>query len=185
MRYITDTDGYVKQVSFGADIVCDNEECAQYTGSVPTGYKSLEAWFDAEMEKLYRWKIVSGHLMLDSTAVEPSAPTVLPVEKGGTGVSALPDLFAVTTLTTPSMSVKAQSYAADQTVTATKEGYTPLALAGFWVSGTNQPRISFSDVYMSGESTDSVTVNFSLSNWSTNYDFTGTVGFKVLWLKTS
>lgn len=71
MRYITDTDGYVKEVSFGADIVCDGNDCTEYTGRVPTGYSSLEAWYLAEVEKLYRWKIVSGNLTLDSSAVAP------------------------------------------------------------------------------------------------------------------
>ena len=74
MRYIADSDGYVKEVSFGADIVCNGQECTEYTGDVPTGYTSLEAWFLAEGEKLYRWKIVSGNLTLDSTAVAPSDP---------------------------------------------------------------------------------------------------------------
>lgn len=71
MRYIADTDGYVKQVSFGADIFCDNDTCTEYTGAVPSGYTSLEAWFCSEVEKLYRWKIVDGNLTLDSTAVAP------------------------------------------------------------------------------------------------------------------
>ena len=76
MRYIADTEGYVKQVSFGADIVCADQECSEYTGSAPSGYKDLEDWFFSEMEKLYRWKIVDGQLTLDSTAVAPSTPTL-------------------------------------------------------------------------------------------------------------
>lgn len=71
MRYIADSNGYVKEVSFGADIVCDGQECTEYTGAVPTGYASLEAWFMEEIEKLYRWKIVGGNLTLDSAAVAP------------------------------------------------------------------------------------------------------------------
>lgn len=74
MRYIADSDGYVKEVSFGADIVCDGQECTEYTGAVPTGYASLEAWFMEELERLYRWKIVGGELTLDSTAVAPYDP---------------------------------------------------------------------------------------------------------------
>lgn len=72
MRYIADTNGYVKQVSFGADIVCGDDTCVLYEGSVPTGYASLEDWFMTEIEKLYRWKIVDGQLVLDSAAVAPS-----------------------------------------------------------------------------------------------------------------
>lgn len=59
MRYIADSDGYVKEVSFGADIVCDGQVCTEYVGAVPTGYASLEAWFIEEIEKLYRWKVES------------------------------------------------------------------------------------------------------------------------------
>ena len=71
MRYIADSSGYVKEVSFGADIVCGGQECTEYTGAVPSGYASLEAWFCSEVEKLYRWKIVSGNLTLDSAAAAP------------------------------------------------------------------------------------------------------------------
>lgn len=71
MRYIADSSGYVKEVSFGADIVCGGQECTEYAGAVPSGYASLEAWYIAEVEKLYRWKIVSGNLTLDSAAVAP------------------------------------------------------------------------------------------------------------------
>lgn len=71
MRYIVDTDGHVKQVSFGADILCDNATCTEYTGDVPKEYKTLEDWYLSEAEKLYRWKIVEGNLTLDSTAVAP------------------------------------------------------------------------------------------------------------------
>lgn len=71
MRYIANSDGYLRQVSFGADIVCNDQECTQYTGAVPADYSSLEDWYRLEGEKLYRWKIVSGQLMLDSDAKAP------------------------------------------------------------------------------------------------------------------
>lgn len=73
MRYIADSAGYVKELSFGADIACGGDTCTEYTGAVPSGYKTLEAWYIAECERLYRWKIVDGNLTLDSTAVAPSA----------------------------------------------------------------------------------------------------------------
>jgi len=75
MRYIADSDGYVKEVSFGADIVCGDATCTLYEGEVPTGYTSLEAWALEEMEKLYRWKIVDGNLTLDGEAVAPTELT--------------------------------------------------------------------------------------------------------------
>lgn len=72
MRYITGTSGYVKEVSFGADIACGDQVCEQYTGSVPEGYTSLEAWYLEEVEKLYRWKITDGQLTLDTAALPPT-----------------------------------------------------------------------------------------------------------------
>lgn len=71
MRYIADSSGYLQQVSFGANITCDSQECTLYSGTVPTGYSSLEDWYLQECEKLYRWKIVSGNLTMDSSAAAP------------------------------------------------------------------------------------------------------------------
>lgn len=77
MRYIANSDGYLQQVSFGADISCNGQDCTEYTGAVPDGYDSLEAWYLKEWEHLYRWKIVSGELTLDgdttSTKEAPGA----------------------------------------------------------------------------------------------------------------
>lgn len=71
MRYITNANGYVVTVSFGGDIECDWGICTEYTGGVPTGYTSLEAWYAGEAEKLYRWKIVNGQLTMDAGAAAP------------------------------------------------------------------------------------------------------------------
>ena len=71
MRYIADASGYVKEVSFGAMIVCGGVGCKEYTGTVPSGYSSLIDWFTQECEKLYRWRIVGGNLTLDSSASNP------------------------------------------------------------------------------------------------------------------
>ena len=91
MRYIADTDGYVKQVSFGADILCGDDTCTEYVGAVPTGYVSLEAWFLEEAEKLYRWKIVDDNLTLDSTAVAPcdKTPEEILADLGGVSIKKL------------------------------------------------------------------------------------------------
>ena len=72
MRYITKADDYISAVSFGCDIECEDGYCQEYTGGVPTGYTSLDAWYAAEGEKLYRWKIVNGQLTLDVEAVPPA-----------------------------------------------------------------------------------------------------------------
>ncbi len=71
MRYIADSNGYVKEVSFGAMIVCEGRGCTEYTGTVPSGYSKLEYWYIAECDKLYRWKIVGGNLTLDPDATAP------------------------------------------------------------------------------------------------------------------
>lgn len=72
MRIITDSDGRVLDVSFGALISCGGQDGADYTGTVPTGYTSLEDWFIKEADKLYRWTVVDGELTLDSSAVAPT-----------------------------------------------------------------------------------------------------------------
>lgn len=109
----------------------------------------------------------------------------LPVSQGGTGAKTIEEAFVTTTVGITDISVKAQSYIEDDGVIITKEGYYPLALAGFWTDGKNDPRISFSDVYLSGQVTGSAIVNYSISNWSSNYDFEGTIFFKVVWVKAS
>lgn len=71
MRYIVNADNYITAISFGCYIECQDDGCTEYTGSVPTGYASLDEWYADEAEKLYRWKIVDGQLTLDSSAVAP------------------------------------------------------------------------------------------------------------------
>ena len=70
-RYIADSNGYIKEISFGALIECGSDKCVEYTGEVPDGYDSLDAWFMAECERLHKWKIVSGNLTFDSTVTDP------------------------------------------------------------------------------------------------------------------
>lgn len=72
MRYIVNAAGYVKNISFGACITCGGVNCTEYEGAIPEGYESLEAWYLAECEYLYRWKIVNGNLTRDDEAEPPS-----------------------------------------------------------------------------------------------------------------
>lgn len=74
MRYIADSNNYLLEVSFGADIMCNDKTCTEYTGAVPSGYSSLVDWFCQEGDKLYRWKIVSGQLTLDSSVAVKADP---------------------------------------------------------------------------------------------------------------
>ena len=108
---------------------------------------------------------------------------ILPQSKGGTGETNVRSLFSATAIVTGTVTVDGGSYKANLTVTGTKEGYYPFGIVGFYVQGTNQPRISFSDVYMSSRAVGSVTITYSLSNWSSSYDYSGTIVFHVLWVK--
>lgn len=72
MRIITDSDGRVLDVSFGALISCGGQDGQEYTGSVPADYTSLEDWYLQEADKLYRWTVVDGELTLDSSATAPT-----------------------------------------------------------------------------------------------------------------
>lgn len=72
MRYIANDEGYLLEVSFGSLITCGGVECTAYTGAVPSGYDSLEDWYLQQSDTLYKWQIVDGNLVEDTTA---SAPT--------------------------------------------------------------------------------------------------------------
>lgn len=71
MRYLTNDEGYVTHVSFGANITCDGVDCSLYEGPVPAGYANLGEWYVGEAWRLYRWKIVGGELTLDASAAAP------------------------------------------------------------------------------------------------------------------
>lgn len=71
MQYIADSDGYVKEVSFGGLIECGGDTCTEYAGAVPTGYDTIEAWYLGEAERLHQWKIVDGQLVKDAAAPAP------------------------------------------------------------------------------------------------------------------
>lgn len=75
MRYIVDANNYIKAISFGCEIECQDDVCTEYTGSVPKGYASLEDWYAQEVEMLYRWQVVSGNLTLNSNAKAPREGT--------------------------------------------------------------------------------------------------------------
>lgn len=76
MRYIVNESNYITAVAFGCELACQGYECVEYTGSVPTGYTSLEDWYAGEGEQLHRWKVVDGELTQDSTATAPVDKTI-------------------------------------------------------------------------------------------------------------
>lgn len=66
MRYIL-IDGYIDEIVFGASsIECKGKVSTEYTGTIPTGYTSLQAWAVGEEGKLNAWKIVDGNLVFDN-----------------------------------------------------------------------------------------------------------------------
>ena len=71
MRYIVNSSNYVLAVGFGCDLRVSGKDCTEYTGRVPSGWGTLEEWYEDEGDKLWRWKIVSGNLTLDSSAKAP------------------------------------------------------------------------------------------------------------------
>lgn len=73
MRYIADSNGYLLDVSFGGDIACGGASCVEYAGDVPAGYDTLAAWYLANAETLYRWRVVSGSLTEDTSKAPPPA----------------------------------------------------------------------------------------------------------------
>lgn len=63
MRYILDDSGYIHSVSC-SHIECNNKGCTEYTGTVPSGYSSLQEW--ATTANIRAYKIVNGDLTYDS-----------------------------------------------------------------------------------------------------------------------
>ena len=71
MRYIVNENNYVTAVIFGAEVLYNDCTCTEYTGGVPSGWETLDDWYFDEGDKLWRWQIVDGDLMLDESAVAP------------------------------------------------------------------------------------------------------------------
>ena len=67
MRYILNNEGYIFEVSFGAEIYCSLGTCTQYTGPIPEGYETLVEWHDTQIaeKKLNAWKVVDNNLVFD------------------------------------------------------------------------------------------------------------------------
>ena len=68
MRYILDKEGYIYNVSFGAEIECSLGTCTEYKGEVPDEFETLNEWHDTQIQenKLNAWKIVDGNLTFDT-----------------------------------------------------------------------------------------------------------------------
>lgn len=62
MRYILDNNGYVELCST-TPMFCNGRGCTEYTGTIPSGYSSLEDW--ANNAHIRAYKIVDGNLVYD------------------------------------------------------------------------------------------------------------------------
>lgn len=75
MRYVVDSNNYVTAISFGTEIVYNDCVCVEYTGMVPSSWDTLEAWYFDEGDKLWRWQIIDGELVMDESATAPEEGT--------------------------------------------------------------------------------------------------------------
>lgn len=62
MMYILDDLGYIQEFSSN-HISCNNKNCIEYKGTIPSGYSSLEDW--AINANIRAYKIVNGNLSYD------------------------------------------------------------------------------------------------------------------------
>lgn len=88
MRYIVDSNNYVTAISFGNTMEYNDCVCVEYTGAVPSRWNSLEAWYLDEGNKLWRWQIIDGELVMDESAVAPE-------EESWMGITAREPVFAI------------------------------------------------------------------------------------------
>jgi hypothetical protein len=63
MRYILDSEGYVKLCS-KTEIACDNDTCTAYEGDVPEGYESIEEW--VLNANINAYQVIDGQLVYDA-----------------------------------------------------------------------------------------------------------------------
>lgn len=67
MRYILDSEGYVKVCS-RTEIVCESQTCTAYEGDVPEGYETIEEW--VLNANINAYKVVDGQLVYDAAKDE-------------------------------------------------------------------------------------------------------------------
>jgi hypothetical protein len=102
MRYVIDESNYVKAISFGTTMEYNECVCVEYTGPVPSGWNDLEAWYFDEGNKLWRWQIIDGELVMDESATAPqegnwmgvvvSDPVIVKTPSGSDSTSIIFDL---------------------------------------------------------------------------------------------
>lgn len=97
---------------------------------------------------------------------------------------AINDKFAVSEHTTDSLSTNASTTASSATLSISKSGYYPLGIVGVSLAGTNYMYVNLFNYYLSAQNDGSGTITYRYRNNSTA-TFSGTIKFKVLWVKTT
>lgn len=97
---------------------------------------------------------------------------------------AINDKFMVSEHSTASLSANASTTASSATLNIGAPGYYPLGIVGVKLTGTNYMHVNLFDYYLSAQKNGSGTITYRYRNNSTA-KFTGTIKFKVLWVKTT
>lgn len=64
MRYILGADGFIKHISFDSEFEVDGATSTEYSGTIPSGYDSLEEW--AKDSRINSYVVQNGNLVHDS-----------------------------------------------------------------------------------------------------------------------
>ncbi len=90
--------------------------------------------------------------------------------------------FATTSEQASTGSIAPTTDSGDLTITATKAGWYPVAVAGFNMGGTNRMYQNIYEVTLSAQSAGSATVTYRFRN-NANATFSGTFHVDILWIK--
>ncbi|MDY3109057.1 MAG: phage tail spike protein [Lachnospiraceae bacterium] len=97
---------------------------------------------------------------------------------------AIKEKFIVTEVSTASLSTDASTTASSKILNIGEPGYYPLGIVGVNLTGTNFMYVNLFNYYLSAQSNGSGTITYRYRN-NSSATFSGTIKFKVLWVKTT
>ena len=97
---------------------------------------------------------------------------------------AIKDKFIVSEHSTDSLSTNASTTASSAKLRISKSGYYPLGIVGVNLTGTNYMYVNLFNYYLSAQSNGSGTITYRYRN-NSSATFSGTINFRVLWVKTT
>ena len=97
---------------------------------------------------------------------------------------AIKDKFIVSEHSTATLSTDATTTASSATLNIGAPGYYPLGIVGVKLTGTNYMHVNLFNYYLSVQKNGSGTITYRYRNNSTA-TFSGTIKFRVLWVKTT